>query len=316
MDTTKRIRTFSSMSDVMKRAGITNYSTLNTIQVISAGHIVHLPIDGTAVNLDVSTGADLKSFARCPKCARPFHRSLVHCPEGDFIAQRCMNTICRIERENNQVRRADEEKCAEHAEKTLDGSFMGRFGVPQGYFHCEIGNYRNHEGFTAAGHCAAECRSFIDGPFRTLLLTGNTGTGKTHIAVGVLRAFAERGKTSLRFEPVSMMMSQFKKSYGGGEGEKSEYDRIHEYAGINVLVLDDLGTENITENSVSLVSTIIEQRIASNRRTILTSNFGMKRLEQIYGSRLVSRLSGETGKVLHITGPDYRKRTFQTSSKF
>jgi DNA replication protein DnaC len=141
---------------------------------------------------------------------------------------------------------------------------------------------------------------------KTLLITGNTGTGKTHLAVATLRHFTESGTTKALFEPCSIMMSRFKATYNG---IGSEIDLIKEYSAVQVLVIDDLGTENITENSISLLTTIIDQRMGQKySRTILTSNFKPAKLEQIYGSRLLSRLTGHTGRHIHVTAEDYRKR--------
>ena len=275
--------------------------SLNTAQVIEEGHIVHLPLDGTAVDLDISCKHDLEPFARCERCERPYFRSFV----SDFIiSQRCTNTLCRIERENNQVRIEQAEEWAKQQEKTREPSFMKKFGIAPGHYHCTLENLEN------CGNCReAErvAREFLTGDYRTLLITGNTGIGKTHLAVAILRKYAEQEETSLRFESAVMMLSKFKDSYSG-KGEKTELDLIREYASIKFLVIDDLGVEIKTENSISIITTIIAERVSRpDRRAVITSNFGTKKLEQIYGSRLVSRLTGTTGLVIHIVAPDYRK---------
>jgi DNA replication protein DnaC len=283
--------------------------SLTTIAALKIGEAIVISNDGGSFTKTFATEDELREHIFCRDCGGQMNLHYYLMSDGKHIGLRCQNPECERKRKANQLRRDEEEKRLAQAEKAHDGSFLKRFGVPPGYFGCTLENFRDYEDFTGAVHCVNECKEFIDGPFRTLLLTGNTGCGKTHIAAGVLRKFVEQGKTSVRFESAAMMLSRFKQAYGGEEGGKSERELIDEYAGIAVLAVDDLGTENVTSNSISLIQSIIDERYSRPAlKTIVTSNFSIKRLESMYGSRLISRLTATTGIVLHIVAPDYRKR--------
>ena len=275
-------------------------------QIINDGHVVYLPLDGSALDIDIKSEQDIESIAFCPRCKCPHIFNFIQ--GGGFISCRCITESCRIERENNQIKRENIERKARQLERTHEPSFLKRFAVPVGYYHCTFDNFGNSAGFTDAVKYITAIWEFLTGAFRTLLLTGNTGVGKTHLAVGILRYYSEQGQISLRFSSAAGMISQFKEIYEG-KGTMSERDLIREYTGISFLTIDDLGVENVTPNSIALIQQIIEERISRpDCRTVITSNFNIKKLESMYGSRLTSRLSGTTGKVIHIIAPDYRKR--------
>lgn len=297
MDTAKRTRTCSTMSELLAQ--------LSPQDVVDFGHVVLFPNDGTAVDIDINSMNDFRDIEKCPRCSERLTVNRVWLPGGEFIAARCSTDDCRKDRENAQVARNVQDNAELNREKIKQPHFMKRFNVPSGYHHCSFDNFRNHEGFAGAVECVYETRDFAAKRAGIFLITGNTGTGKSHLAIAIIREIAEHGENSIVFDSVAGMISKFKIAYHG-EG-KSEYEMIQDYAGVKVLVLDDLGVENITQNSTSLIQQIIEERASRPTSvTIVTSNFKPAKIEQIYGARIHSRLM--SGKHLHINAHDYRMR--------
>lgn len=240
----------------------------------------------------------------CPDCGAIMIPQAIYCGPGlRALVIRCKGDQCTQKREEAQVRRKCEAERLEREAREKDGAFLAQYGVAPGYWGCRFDNYREHD-----PGILKSVRPLVNGDYQTLLLAGPTGVGKSHLAAGVLRALAEQGRTGMRFESVPMLMSRFRASYDGDDGPR-ELDIIREIISYPVMVLDDMGTENATPNVVSLLTTIIEERTNHpDRQTIITTNLTADRLEQQYGSRLLSRLTGASGIVVELRGPDGRKR--------
>ena len=87
-------------------------------------------------------------------------------------------------------------------------------------------------------------------------------------------------------------------------GEKADLDQ---YSNCDLLIIDDLGTEFITQYSMSVVYMLLNNRILAQRPTIVSSNLDGEVLKQYYSESIVSRLSGEFMTVPFV-GSDIRVR--------
>src|SRR5271154_4483116 len=71
------------------------------------------------------------------------------------------------------------------------GAMIAAARIPKRYEHCELSNFK-FEGphLRLAGARMAACRFVEEYPFDKtgLLLIGNTGLGKTHLAIGIAKA--------------------------------------------------------------------------------------------------------------------------------
>lgn len=72
-----------------------------------------------------------------------------------------------------------------------------------------------------------------------------------------------------------------------------------------LLILDELGLED--GDAERCVGALLSDRIAAEKRTILTANFTPETFQRRYGERLVSRISG-SGLIVSVHGPDLRAK--------
>jgi DNA replication protein DnaC len=142
-----------------------------------------------------------------------------------------------------------------------------------------------------------------------LVLTGPVGTGKTHQAYGALRRIAEAGPA--RFEMIATTAPDM---YGllrpGGSERGTEYE-LRRLRTIPLLLLDDLGTEKLSEWTEEATYRLINERYNACLPLIITTNLLVRSqdnrdLVSRLGERLASRLS-QAATVIHLDGPDRRR---------
>jgi DNA replication protein DnaC len=149
--------------------------------------------------------------------------------------------------------------------------------IPRRYEHCELASYTTD--FPGANPSLAEAHfiasNFVKeyGPHgeRGLLIIGEIGTGKTHLAVGVLKELVNRGYSSI-FYDYRELLKQIQNSYNATV-QTTELDVLRPVFEADVLVLDELGAVKPSEWVWDTVSLILNTRYNNKRTTIITTNF-------------------------------------------
>ena len=136
-------------------------------------------------------------------------------------------------------------------------------------------------------------------PEENYFLYGPAGTGKTHAAVAVLREIPN-GQL--------MRMSRISRWLRRCQTPDEEIDSIKQISELT-MVIDDLGSEKMTDFLQSNFFEIIDRRVQYKiRGLIITSNLSLDQLAPIIGDRTVSRIMWLVGKnnILEFSGKDYR----------
>lgn len=147
--------------------------------------------------------------------------------------------------------------------------------IPKRYEHCELSNF-DFEGaqLSLAPARMAACRFVEEYPLDTsgLLLVGDIGRGKTHLAVGIAKALIrEKGVPSV-FYDYRELLKEIQNSYNASV-QTTELELLRPVFDTDVLVLDELGAVKPTEWVWDTVSLLINSRYNDNRTTIITTNF-------------------------------------------
>ncbi|WBS98343.1 ATP-binding protein [Lacticaseibacillus paracasei] len=129
------------------------------------------------------------------------------------------------------------------------------------------------------------------------ILTGKPGTGKTHLAMGMLRAINDNIKPNAMclFLSVNEVVRLVKDSFNNKQSPYTEA-RITRLAGLaSVLVLDDLGSEASFKSTNTEASDWVQQLLFGilnkrSGRTIVTTNLNSAQLARIYNPKLLSRM--------------------------
>jgi DNA replication protein DnaC len=103
-----------------------------------------------------------------------------------------------------------------------------------------------------------------------LLLIGEPGTGKTHLAVAALRALIAKGHEGL-FSDYQNLLDRIRASYDPSSGA-SDREAYRSALETEVLLLDDLGAHRVTEWVEDIVTSIVTYRCNHKRALIATTN--------------------------------------------
>lgn len=124
---------------------------------------------------------------------------------------------------------------------------------------------------------------------------GNYGNGKTGLAVGYafeyLRIWLDVIPTAL-FRTLPDLLSELRSSYGRGDDGPDEMDLLKTYAEVGLLILDDIGAEQITGSGwlEDRLYQIIGKRHSELRPIFFTSNLSIPQLAERIGERLTWRI--------------------------
>lgn len=135
----------------------------------------------------------------------------------------------------------------------------------------------------------------------SLLFTGGPGLGKTYLSACIARAVAEKG-CSVVYDTAGKMFSDFEAAKFGGESDASA-----KYLACDLLIIDDLGTEMVTQFTQSALYQVINTRLMEGRATIVSTNLDDNQIKQRYLAAIASRLLGSY-EVLQFFGDDIRMK--------
>jgi len=208
---------------------------------------------------------------------------------------------------------------------------LGAARIPRRYEHCELTNYDTDfpgahpslaEAHFMAANFAKKCDPRGD---KGLLIIGKIGTGKTHLAVGILKELILTRGIACLFYDYRELLKQIQNSYNATV-QTTELDVLRPVFETDVQVLDELGAVKPTEWVWDTVSLILNTRYNDNRTTIITTNFddqpaagasgsisparAASRGETLgdrIGERMRSRLH-EMCRVITLDGTDFRQK--------
>jgi DNA replication protein DnaC len=227
---------------------------------------------------------------------------------------------------------------------------MERARIPKRYEHCDFESYETDladgkrytvQEAESLKRAKMKAQSFVrdypGGDQAGLLLMGNSGVGKTHLAVAALKELLRRGHSGY-FCEYGALLREIQNSYRA-DSNVTEIRLLEPILSVEVLVIDDLGCIKPSDWVRDTIGYILNTRyveasrdLSQPRCTILTTNYldapnaeaeparlpGGKivppvreeSLAQRIGERMRSRLF-EMCRTVEVSAPDFRREVRQ-----
>jgi len=185
--------------------------------------------------------------------------------------------------------------------------------IPKRYQHCTLANFTAYnESLERAVAQARRVAESFPVVARGLLLEGQPGVGKTHLAVAVLKHVITAAGARGVFYDTRELLRVIRSTYDPSI-RATESDVLRPVVTADLLVLDDLGAEKTSEWVDETMNLIVNIRYSERRLTIFTSNYmdipddtDPNSLLFRIGFRMRSRLH-EMCEFIEMDGADYRE---------
>jgi DNA replication protein DnaC len=139
---------------------------------------------------------------------------------------------------------------------------------------------------------------------RGLWLFGDTGTGKTTLAMLISKAALEAGKTVAIYS-LPKLLARIRRTYDSEPGGDSYLSFFERLTSVDLLHIDDLGAEKRSDWVLEQLYALVNERYEAQRSILITTNLPHPELEEQIGSRTVSRLTQICDEV-EVRGEDRR----------
>lgn len=167
---------------------------------------------------------------------------------------------------------------------------------------------------------------------KSVYIYGPRGTGKTHLMAGMMKYEILKsepikyiGEGSIDFsipmihsyplfitvpELLLMIRATFNLKTHYGDNVQTESDIIDSYSDVDILYLDDLGTEKPSDWAIQVLYLLIDRRYSEMKRTVISSNLSLNEIADRLDDRISSRIAGMC-EVIKMTGKDRRLKKDQ-----
>ena len=138
-------------------------------------------------------------------------------------------------------------------------------------------------------------KNFNNPETKNLFFTGNTGLGKTYITNCIANEILKQGKTVL-YQTAPVLLENIIDNKFNKYKTNNTNDFNNQVLNVDLLIIDDLGTECINNMKLSELFTILNSRSLNlnNKitKTIISTNLSIEKIFSVYEERIGSRIAG------------------------
>lgn len=300
-----------------ERAELQFYEQISTIEKLisetnydQARHLAYKLFDTVIFGKIVTLFEQTPETFQCVKCSSVisglfFNKTTLRWIRPQ-LCERCENREIECRRETQQ------KQFVNYVKKNID-SILIKIGIDKLLLPASYEGYSKTEIET--------CKRSVSGK-HGLFICGDSGRGKSWLAVAVLKDLIEKCASSqkivgqnyknvegllssYRFVYVPLQLIEIRANYGN-KNYSGELNVVQELTKIPVLILDDIGVEKLSEWVREKLNTIIHFRNSRALKTIYTSNVLPDQIAIQFGNRIASRIHQDC-EIIHLKGPDRRQ---------
>lgn len=243
------------------------------------------------MNQTLKPSIDKNDFIECEYCKNKLYRKII---EWELYGtkrtialdyERCECNDAQAywnEYDLKKLRMLEEEKKLElmqefsrKVEKIIKNSKMSKRNLNYKFDNFETNN-SNKKVFNNLKNYSEKLVNGIEK--KGLILVGNNGVGKTHLACSIANKLIENGIPVI-YGTLINLLAELRNSYDT-DNDISEMEIIKLYENVALLIIDDLGKEKPSEWVLEKLFTIINSRYENNLPVIITTNYNQNSLVQ------------------------------------
>ena len=228
---------------------------------------------------------------------------------GTRLGKREVWTTCPDCKEDRLAaeQQAEAREQADRARAHLE-AMLGQAAIPKRFMTRSLENFvaetpEQHHALTVAREFA---ENFAHHAERgdSLIFSGPPGTGKSHLATALLQAVMPE---CVGLYVTCMGLIRAVRATWGRDSERTEVEILREFGTVDLLVIDEVGVQNGTDNEQSLIFDVIDRRYREMRPTVMLTNQDKAGFKAFVGDRVFDRLT-ETARWVPFDWASYRPK--------
>ncbi|EJR10499.1 hypothetical protein II7_03689 [Bacillus cereus MSX-A12] len=236
----------------------------------------------------------------CEHCNKYIAAITVEVPQLRIKNKILPTCECVVEREEAKIREAQNFAKKREIEKLFSISNLG-----ERFSKSTFESFLDRNGSETAYKVAVKyVKTFKEWKGESLLLWGEPGNGKTHLAAAIVNELSKKGYIVV-FQSVPELLQRIRSTFNS-ENKENETQIMRALLECDLLILDDIGAEKTTEWVEEKLFNIIDGRYRKELPTLYTSNLEPKELKNQVGKRSYDRMV-ETSLTVKNEAASYRR---------
>ena len=141
---------------------------------------------------------------------------------------------------------------------------------------------------------------------RCLILSGNVGTGKTHLAAAIADYIVRETEYTAVFSSLHSILQAIKSTYGS-DAQGTEGEVLKLFTSPDLLIIDEVGATKSSEFELATIFAIINTRYENNLPTVVITNLEAAGLKKAIGDRCTDRFREGGGRAIAFNWESKRK---------
>ena len=176
--------------------------------------------------------------------------------------------------------------------------------IPKRFSGCTFDNYKptNHEQGIVLNQCRVYAENFHNhrDSGSCLILCGNPGTGKNHLATAISKQLLESDYSVLRVKASEYLDAYWGKGFEDREGW------VKRMAKVDLLMIDEIGRSSNAKAAQDAFFRLIDARYEAQLPTLIATNLNRDGLIDVLGTAAYDRLR-QGGNLLTFSWKSYRE---------
>lgn len=236
----------------------------------------------------------------CEHCNKYIAAITVEVPQLRIKNKILPTCECVVEREEAKIREAQNFAKKREIEKLFSISNLG-----ERFSKSTFESFLDRNGSETVYKVAVKyVKTFKGWNGESLMLWGEPGNGKTHLAAAIVNELSKKGYIVV-FQSVPELLQRIRSTFNS-ENKENETQIMRALLECDLLILDDIGAEKTTEWVEEKLFNIIDGRYRKELPTLYTSNLEPKELKKQVGKRSYDRMV-ETSLTVKNEAASYRR---------